>query len=416
MRKGKAMANMIEIDSLAEYLQNIEQFGDKYYFRGEAKNFKETSLTASAYRELESSKSSDIIMLRERYYHEIGYVLSRKDIENFIAYAQHHGLPTELIDITNNPLVALYFACSDFDEDDGYVYSVNSEQTVNLDKLLITEDISKQKLDFNFEYKWFKNTMFNENIEISKEVERIFLDMSLERQKLFDYLKSHVVRIKKSIDKYNMSDENYYPIDILRAVHSEWGGLFLNSNWNSLAENINSEICDAIIKGDINSFKNTFANEKYKELFSEHFQNIDHYGRQYTLNESFALFVFSLVVDLVIDPLGNVKSTGIRDLLSSTKVDFPPLKYLLHRPSVIFDRMRNQEAIFIYQVAVETCGINNEKVVIQSIIPEITYKVSATNKKKVLKQLDKIGINQKFIYPDPDNIASYVKNNWNDKV
>lgn len=409
------MTNMVEINSLVEYLQNIEQLGEQYYFRGEAKNFKETSLTASAYRELGSCKYSDIIMLRERYYHEIGYALSRKDIENFIAYAQHHGLPTELIDITKNPLVALYFACSGFDEEDGYVYSINSEQTVNLDKLLITEDISKQKLDFNFEYKWFKNTMFHNNIEISEEAERIFLDMSLEQQKLFDYLKSYVKGIKKSIDKSNMSDESYCPIDVLNAVHSEWNGLFLKGNWYNLAESINSEICDVIINGDINLLQNTLANEKYKELFSEHFQSIAHYGRSYFLDESFALLVFSLAVDLVIDPLGNVKSTAIRDLLSSTKVDFPPLKYLLHRPSVIFDRMRNQEAMFIYQIAVEVSSANNEKIVVQPIMPEVTYQILAINKKKILRQLDKVGINQKFIYPDADNIASYVKNNWNNE-
>ncbi len=45
----------------------------------------------------------------------------------------------------------------------------------------------------------------------------------------------------------------------------------------------------------------------------------------------------------------------------------------------------------------------------QKLLPSITIKIKEKYKARILEQLDYIGINQKFVYPDVDNIASYIK-------
>ena len=70
--------------------------------------------------------------------------LGSSDLD-ILAQLQHHGAATGLIDFTFDPLVALWFACSDFDADDGAVYMLSRSDTREIDD---TEILSTEGLQY----------------------------------------------------------------------------------------------------------------------------------------------------------------------------------------------------------------------------------------------------------------------------
>lgn len=116
---------MMDITSLQDYISLLdERFNGQYLFRGESTDFGDTKNMASGYRWIRDNNRRflDLIHMRHEYFREVGAHINAQEKSNFIAYAQHHGLPTELLDITANPLVALYFAVSKNPDENGFVY------------------------------------------------------------------------------------------------------------------------------------------------------------------------------------------------------------------------------------------------------------------------------------------------------
>lgn len=105
----------------------------KYFYRGQ--NNSRWIPSASIVRESEYLKNEHLMFYK---------IISKmpkafendKYIYNQIATMQHFGYPTRLIDITENPLIALYFACDGNFEDDGEIFIYESEE----DEILNFED------------------------------------------------------------------------------------------------------------------------------------------------------------------------------------------------------------------------------------------------------------------------------------
>lgn len=371
----------IEINSLQEYVAIFDKqnFSGNFYYRGEPKDYSsikyegldtpvDTRNMASGYRwMLENNKMfDDLLRLREEYHREVGHSLNEKETENFISFAQHHGLPTELLDITSNPVVALYFACESKESEDGYIYLFDNT-------FYGIEERHKKKFYYNM-YRDLTSSIITNDIKKQKRRLR-WMDNVSEDHVQFDLIEEHnnfvysLFRESDGIELLNEARQTY---------------------WRIKEENTKLHY---LINDDARKIFDSSDDKEAKKHYREIFSDMEDFERIQAGNK----FCINTCLELV--GLGKDRY-------------FPNLKLLLFKPSIIFDRMKNQEGCFIYQLNYEM----NKTSVNQKVNPSHTIVIPADKKKKILSQLDNIGINQKFIYPDLDNIASYIKNNYSKSI
>ena len=105
------------------------------FFRGQSEEFE--FIIPSIFRDIKYIEN-EYELIKEA---EISYPLEIQKIKyqsDKLALMQHYGLPTRILDITTNALVALYFAVSENKDKDGVVYLFNKK---NKEKILTSKSI-----------------------------------------------------------------------------------------------------------------------------------------------------------------------------------------------------------------------------------------------------------------------------------
>lgn len=177
---------MAEIQCLEDYLRSIKKKIENFpkesqytnYFRGQSNT--NWDLQPSVFRKHLFNEHTLYHEMERNLYHEMSNLHSTIDK---LVYMQHQGLPTRLLDITKNSLVALYFSCITYQAcekecvyddkgnckkcSDGAVYIFNELE--NYDKKQVDIISLLAKVRFDFELNDFFKLAENElHIKLSK--------------------------------------------------------------------------------------------------------------------------------------------------------------------------------------------------------------------------------------------------------
>lgn len=156
--------------NLTKFIDEIKSIGvtpnSQNYFRGHSDKI--YKLTPSIYRHNLVDNEDNIFkeaILRTP--HE--FVNCKSTIEK-LTKMQHYGVPTRLLDITSNPLIALYFACSQNGNKDGEVFFLQIPDShikfYDSDTVSVLANIAKRPKNFEFDSLAKSISAFNKTFQI----------------------------------------------------------------------------------------------------------------------------------------------------------------------------------------------------------------------------------------------------------
>jgi hypothetical protein len=378
--------NLLEVTNLSDYIKILQDYPNTdFIFRGE--NGKYDKRQASAFR---GRKNKSFMALINDYYSTIGHRISDIEKENFLAFAQHYGLPTNLLDITSNPLSALFFACHEAKEK-GCVYIFPESFLIDITEII--EAFPRESV--------FDLFLSGNPFAINK-IHDLISNLFEETRGLFK-ITSEGTAILPGREHINHAFVKLFCM--ARDIYCEKNDTsILNITYEEMMTNVHG---DGIVRSRDMAFHGFYRTvyaerERFEELLNaickdEVMKDIE--IPQKLMSDLTYYIIFILYCFRV-----QYKYKGKSDLTNYHDL-FPAMIY---RPKITFERARLQQGYFIYTPYKASSGIYTDiEIYMGNILPIQILEIN--NPVKILRELDNIGVNISTIYGDYDSIAKYIK-------
>lgn len=385
--------NEITINNLTEYIKELTKVrsnlepGQNIYYRGQNSNFRLSN--SNNFNTLPSLiRNEKYLKNEDKLINEFitKYPELFADCQNnfdFLALMQHHQLPTRLLDLTSNPLIALYFAVErsnegtdkDSDNKDGKIFPfTNLYNPVQLVNSLKTDNLS----------------LMEDELTLIKGNDRQFLKSPF----------SDEIEIESSLSRLNGDDRSQFlaNLNLFYQSLNEINKKNNQTNWSNLYTKIINLESNYNISELFKSYDYFNKDASTKRLYHEIKKDIGDFEE---IINPLELYVPKIVTPRIIDQ--RIKNQ--RGLFM-----FVPFVYNYKVTNNYYTTLTNhQEIEELTQTRINILRLlsTNEK---NSKL--ITFIIPNKNKNSIRSELEGIGITASFVYPDPSHIANEISNNY----
>lgn len=162
------------ITNIAEFAEKLADIplkqGRTRFFRGHA-DYKKYKVEPSIFRKPHLKENEETLIQEAMIRCPVELPSSLSFIE-ILVRLQHYGLPTRLLDLTSNALVALYFACRENEKTEGevLVFDIPNEQIkfYDSDTVSVISNIAKRSKEFDLSTYPIDQDEFNSHEEIGR--------------------------------------------------------------------------------------------------------------------------------------------------------------------------------------------------------------------------------------------------------
>lgn len=288
MKKKKTINRLTdfiqEIASIQNQDSSIKDGCHSFYYRGENKDYGNKKCLPAVIRTAgveEKDMYYDVLRSQPEEFKG----LSNLDI---LAKMQHYSIPTRLLDVTTNPLIALFFACfGELKDEDGHVYIFKTpkdyELTFDSDRALLLSTLPKLSKDQKESMKlMLQDSKFNiigpKQIKVETEADELY-----ETKKAFGKFIYECERERDAFRDHHVDKEHLSSVFFVKPQYSSKRMELQSSLFMEFGISNDTNIDDASF------FKKKLFEQKLNDLSKNNIEIIDitvlNESKQIILNE-----------------------------------------------------------------------------------------------------------------------------------